>query len=45
MKAVAAVPLKVTPVAPVKPVPVRVTFAPTIPLAGVKEVIDRKSVV
>lgn len=35
----AATPLKVTPVAPVKPVPVRVTLLPTHPLAGVKEVI------
>src|SRR5205085_3758339 len=35
---VAAVPLKLTPVAPVKPVPVRVTLVPAGPLTGVNEV-------
>jgi hypothetical protein len=36
---VAAVPLKLTPLAPVKPVPVNVTLVPTAPLAGVNELI------
>jgi hypothetical protein len=36
---VALVPLKLTPLAPVKPVPVSVTLVPTGPLAGVNEVI------
>ena len=36
---VADVPLKLTAVAPVKLVPVRVTVVPTAPLKGVKEVI------
>ncbi len=35
---VAAFPLKLTPVAPVKPVPVSATLVPTGPLAGVNEV-------
>ncbi len=38
---VADVPLKVTPVAPVKPLPVMVTLVPTVPLTGVKVVIRR----
>ena len=36
---VAAVPLKLTPLAPVKPVPVSVTLVPIGPLAGVNELI------
>jgi hypothetical protein len=36
---VAAVPLKLTPLAPVKPVPASVTLVPTAPLAGVNELI------
>ena len=37
---VAAVPLKETALVPVKPLPLTVTFVPTGPLAGVKDVID-----
>ena len=36
---VAATPLKLTPLAPVKPVPVNATLVPTGPLAGVNELI------
>ena len=39
VKLVAAVPLKVTEVAPVKLVPLMVTWVPTGPLVGVNEVI------
>jgi hypothetical protein len=35
---VAAVPLKLTPLAPVKPVPASVTLVPTGPLVGVNDV-------
>ena len=41
---VAAAPLKLTAVAPVKALPVRVTIVPTGPLAGVKELMTGKSV-
>jgi hypothetical protein len=35
---VAAVPLKLTPLAPVNPLPVSVTLVPTAPLAGANDV-------
>jgi hypothetical protein len=41
---VAAAPLNVTPVAPVKPDPVNVTVVPAEPLVGVKDEITGKTI-